>query len=433
MSKWLILLLVFGSATAQAAPELCRSKPSKSDGRAMAVHELLCGSGGRVDGELALDVPDATELERFANATHCVGLRPNMDSDVLVFVTWCVDDVAAFDDAHAHRMLDKLGFPKSMRVAADWDHAPAWRAKMKELAADPTWKTLIEARNKGAEAWAAAVKANEDVYKQSRELRACTAGNAPKALQLLQQYLAKSKPTTLDAVRTALEDPVGYEVYYAVLACMAADEQGGEAFVLAFQPPQWEGGMSSADDFKVSPQAGPHLAGAAAMAVELVKLQKTDERFAHLNSPVRLPSHKELIEPVYRANPKGVSHFHPARGTIAALAPQKDGRQLVTFKTETIVRDVGTCTTTNKINRINADGTIEYWQDCKVTGQEKEKVTPHAIYVAKDLAAGLKPGRMVSYFWQGGSFDKGPSDGTIHTIWADAKRKAIAGWAGTSW
>jgi hypothetical protein len=136
-------------------------------------------------------------------------------------------------------------------------------------------------------------------------------------------------------------------------------------------------------------------------------------------------------EPEWLAN-KDI-HYSPARGTIAAIKPDKDGKLLVTFKTETIVRDIASCKATSQISRINSDGTVDYIQDCHVSGQEKEKVTPHPIFVAKAWAAGLKPGKMISYFFSGNSMGTKVTDGTVAMIWTDAKRTAITGWAGLSW
>ena len=422
------------AATARAGSrDFCQTSPDPAAGeRAAAVHDVVC-KGGTTKPWL-LDVPDPTELEIFANATECAGLRPEVESDAGHFLAWCLDDFAKIDDARAKKLVDQLGIARR-REGSDWlENAPKWRKKLAELAANPRWKPLFEARAKGVSDWNSALAANRPLYDQAVELRTgATAGCTAKALQLLTQFLAKTKPATLDAVRTALADPVGYEIYTTALACSAAEGLGGEAFVLMNQPPQWEGGMSSADDFKVGWQYGPRVAATVAVETELAKLAKTDAKLARLHVHAATPTREERNEPLVRANPDGVSGYHPARGTIAAMKPQSDGRVLVTFKTETLVHDVGECHKTNQIWRIDADGTVEYWQDCKVTGQEKERVTPHAIYVHKDLTAGLKVGRMVSYFWHGGAYDKNPTDGTIHTIWADAKRKAITGWAGTSW
>lgn len=443
--KLLVVISVLTASHAYA-DKFCKSHPPVKTGsvdevqRAKLVDDALCKSSKVAP--YYFDGIELTEVERFAHVTACLANEPTQPLHLTHFMAWCADDFAQYDDAAAKETMKKLGIANP-RVEKAWDkNAPLWRAKVAELASNAKWKPLLAAYKQGADKWLAGARAHADDIAKARELQAsaerdpaAAKGCTATAAKMMQGYLAAAKPKTLEALRGALADPLGYQIYAAMLACSAADELGPEAWVLTEQPSAMSKTIALADTFEVDPARGPRIAGALAVNAVLVKskMSKQELRDMQFLSPGDAPKRDERLAAVRSANGDKLSGFQPDSGTVAAIKPDGDGRLLVTFKSETIKRDTETCKSTGEIERINADGTVQYRQWCQVTGSETEKVTPHAVIIAKELAAGLKPGTVVSYFWKGGSFSKGPDQGAIHTIWKDAKKKEIAGWAGTSW
>jgi hypothetical protein len=442
----LIVLASLLTASHAYADNFCKSHTALKSGsvdeieRAKLVDEALCKSS-RLE-PYYFDGVELTEVERFAHVTACLAHEPNGGGNrVAEFVAFCADDLAHFDDATAKAMLKKLGVG-GYAIETVWNkHAPEWRTKLTELKTDAKWKPLLAAYHQGADAWGAAETKHHDDIVKARELQqsaerdpSAAKGCTATAAKLMQAYLGAAKPKTLEAVRGALADPLGFQIYSAFLACTAADQLGPAAWVLTEQPPA-AGGMKTADYFEVEPVRGPRIAGALAANAELVKSKPSKEELKELSffSKASLPKREDRLGAVGVANGGSIAGFKAETGTIAAIKPEQDGRVLVTFKTESVKYDTETCHPTKQIARIGLDGTIEYGQWCEVTGSETVKVTPHAVIIPKELAGGLKPGRVVSYFWKGGSFSKGPDQGAIHTIWKDAKKKEIVGWAGTSW
>jgi hypothetical protein len=113
------------------------------------------------------------------------------------------------------------------------------------------------------------------------------------------------------------------------------------------------------------------------------------------------------------------------KGRVAAVKAQGDG-VMVTFKTESWKEPTFNCKETNRIDRITADGRVEYRQICTRTGTETVKVTPRPVWIRKDLAAGIKPGVFMKYRID----DKPkPAQGFPREVYADeAQKKLVQYW-----
>jgi hypothetical protein len=427
----IVVVLILSLYDTVRAENFCQSHKPPTSGpregrmRAKAVYAALCEAS---DESWWLDVETATEQEKFAHATACLMSRPAVDDDVATFIAWCADDAATFDENKGMAMLKQLGLDRT-RAATSWSSAAAWQKKTNQLANDPRWRPILEAAAQGRAGWHASVDADRELFAQASELAAkAEPGCTVKASDLMAQYLAKQKPKTLDALRAALETPVGFRLYWTMYECAGIDADGPETHVMYYAPPRWQG--TSADELRIDPARGPRAA--AALAVDLALEKSSDRKLSRLRVRTTGGLDRDMRrEPEWLTN-KTV-HYEQAAGTIAAIKPEKDGKVLLTFKTETLVHDVGTCKSTREIARINSDGTVEYVQDCHVSGQEKERVTPHAVRIGKPWAAKLKVGKMISYFYQSAASDKEASDGAVSLIWTDAKRTALSGWAGLGW
>jgi hypothetical protein len=380
------------------------------------------------------DVAEPSDAERGAHVASCLAGHfdtPHSEQVVAEIYASCARDIEALQ-------LDKLDKTTRTRGKRSFDQIDAWKKKRAELEADKNWKRLFDAYDAGYDAWLESAKAHADVLAGAAELQRAVDGDAEqakgcsaKAATLVGAQLAAVKPKTLDEVRKALEDPITYPAYRALIACTVVDKLGAQAAAMTSKPGY---DKNSTLGFRVEPVHGPRAAGAAAANAALAKILADNPKFGLRSFGRGGSSWREDIEmPAHLA----VTGTHPYQtdGTVATVKPQKDGKVLVTFKTETLVHDTETCVDTKTIQRIDANGDIEYQRDCRVTGTEKEKVTPLPIFVDAAFAAGVKPGRLVTYVWTGGSFDKPGTQepGAIMMIWTDAKKKTLAGWGGFAW
>lgn len=81
-------------------------------------------------------------------------------------------------------------------------------------------------------------------------------------------------------------------------------------------------------------------------------------------------------------------------GTIEKIEPSGN-RVTVSFKRTSWWETTHDCKDTNRVGRVNHDGTIYWQQDCKPVGKEKVTHKERAVTMPAAYAASLKPGQFV--------------------------------------
>jgi hypothetical protein len=424
--------------TAAAGPRnVCGDLKAASSGggetaeRAKAAEKALCSGIDDPDTIWSLDVAEPTDTERAALVGYGLLNGGGFGSSELNSIGVLIGVALLDTDQFA---LDKLDPDlRNGRMKQAFDKLDKWKKKRAELEADKRWKQILAAYAAGNKAWFDATKAHQDELAKARELHeaARTADTAngctAKAYALIAPLLAAARPDSVDKLRDTLEGYVVSPAYRALTECAVAEKLKGTITGLTSQP-GYDGSKTS--NFRIDSIPGPRAAGIKAANEAIAKILKEDSQF---------PLHSAGTGPSWGNGQQMLmmnSQFpYQTDATVASVKPNKDGKVVVSFKTETRDQPTFACKDTKQIQRILNTGNIEYVQDCKQTGVVKLKNTPLPIAVGAPFAAGLKPGTFVTYVWLGGPYDKAPTveDGSIIFKWEGPKKKKLTGWGGFAW
>jgi hypothetical protein len=119
------------------------------------------------------------------------------------------------------------------------------------------------------------------------------------------------------------------------------------------------------------------------------------------------------------------------KGVIKAVTKVADGLQIV-FKTEKLSWPDYACTDiVSHPMKIESDGTIRYYQNCKALGTTSyQDITPHPIVVAASLGAGLAPGAFVVFVTTSGKAKNGDDLAIVVYAKKSMKDKKLASFFG---
>ena len=121
-------------------------------------------------------------------------------------------------------------------------------------------------------------------------------------------------------------------------------------------------------------------------------------------------------------------------GEIASKkAAKQKGYTTLSFKKVQVDDYEMNCKTTNRMARINEDGNIEYFQDCKPGKSFKTTVSPSPIDVPTQLADSMKPKNFVMLAVLVKGYKGTPRIGFPIELYSDKSRKQMVGVFGARW
>jgi hypothetical protein len=386
----------------------------------------------------AAEPPD--ELVRVGWVLHCLQTGASSVDPASVHVAlgnyaYCGHDAlkldrAGFERDLAVRRLPPLArarahevFGYTKKLVASYEQALAALAQQ-----DPDYGHL--AHEVPAQAFAAWVKtraANAAAFDAAAAVedqlrggnRKEVAGCGPTLRKLLQAHVAAVGPKTVDEIRDAATDDVGTPLLRALITCDAFEERYG----LVDAEVKLEGAGRV--------HRGPRTAAFWAAMDRVTEIVKDKTKFlaqpARFGAPLpRLELEANPIHVAYEATFNKAHLDRGAKGTVAAVKPQGDG-VMVSFRTESWQEPILDCHDTNRVDRILADGRLEYRQSCVSRGTRTAHSTLRPVWMPRDLAAGLKAGVVMSL-----QIDDTPSppQGFPLEVYADAGKKHLVQYAG---
>jgi hypothetical protein len=384
----------------------------------------------------AAEPPD--ELVRLAWVLRCFNpgtssIDPATAHRALGRWSMCGHDALALDRRRFDRAVDALGLPALGKVRAREMFAytqkllRSYRAAFKDLRAkDPDYGRILDEPEQGFAAWVklradnrAALDdalAMEDSFREGDKRK--LAGCSESLRATLAAHIASLAPRTKDDVGDAANDDVGQPVLRALIACDSL--MGRHGLVDSEMKLLGLGRL----------RRGPRTAAfwqtldvVAAIAADRTKFPVQPASFG---GPLpRVRPDDDWMHVAYEATFNETNWDRDQLGRVTAVKPDRDG-VMVSFKTETWKEPVSKCTETNRIDRITAEGRVEYRQRCVAAGTRTVKVTPQPVWIRKDLAAGLKPGVFMK--WRRDNKPK-PAMGFPMEVYADqAQTKLIQFW-----
>jgi hypothetical protein len=192
------------------------------------------------------------------------------------------------------------------------------------------------------------------------------------------------KPKTKEEVRDAVNDEVGQPVLKALIACDSLEQR--------YDITDTEMKLLGSGRVRRGPRTAAYWAAVDALGKiveDKPKFLAKPQRFG-----VRLPEltgDDNWIHVAYESTFNQTSFDKDQKGQVAGVKAQNGG-VVVSFKTQSWQEPTWNCRETNKIDRISADGRVEYRQSCVATGMETVHATPPTVWIRKDLAAGIAPG-----------------------------------------
>lgn len=192
-------------------------------------------------------------------------------------------------------------------------------------------------------------------------------------------YLQGRTPASREQVMSAFDSPVGFALAAAVARCEFDDPTQASGAVRALGDPL----------ARVAVQRGPRVAMLMAAARQSAIEAQANPAFAY----------QVLVDRFFGAIPSdydwtsfgstGVARS--AQGVVLQAVPRGDVVR-VQFRADIRQEPIWRCTPTNRIARIERDGTVRYHEDCVVVGQRPVDVAPEPIEIPAELASGVAVG-----------------------------------------
>ena len=377
------------------------------------------------------DVDPASELARVAHLEQCLDHAykrdfPDPEYDkVQVGYARCGVDARRLDRARLEKELKDPAITDAARQAAREAFsrakliadqlAAAYQAK---AAQDPAWKAiLLDAPEQAFNAWQAAaakwrpeldaVLAFEDRYYAPSKSAVAGCGTALRAGWT--KYLRAARPKDAKAAeQVATSDPIGYLLASRLLAC---DHREGRYLAAAYEGTL----LKQARRFR-----GPRRAAAWAVVEAINDIKKDRERFPISAGAIALGS-DPMYGPVSNVANK-IGYGEDAHAEIKTVTKVKGGVN-VTFKTVKYQVDITTCTPTNRVHSISADGHVYWEQNCASGGTAWRTSTEAPMFVPAELAGGLAPNQFGT-FRPDTKLD--PRGGFPTVLYTDKSKKKLA-------
>ncbi len=239
---------------------------------------------------------------------------------------------------------------------------------------DPKWKEiLVTAPGRGIAAWdEAATKLREQLaHSDEKQKPGCEKVLRADLLPILKKLEHKDLPTFLGAVS---DHPLAGLFIQRLGLCMVKQEKQQAAGQLIYD---------LAEYVRIMP--GPRMAAYYATLDAVGKLGE--------DSPLKPGEIPKLGEPKY-----GHAEFdnRGTHGVIASVA-KKGGSLHVVFVTTKIQELARDCVETNKIDRVNPDGKVEYRKVCHDAGLVWVDTTPMPVDVPIAYGDSVKAGRKAAF------------------------------------
>jgi len=351
------------------------------------------------------DVDPASELVRVAHLEQCLDHAYKRDfpdpeqSAVQIGYVRCGVDARRLDRARLEkelaepaitdgaRQVAREAFSRARRISEQL--TAAYRAK---AAQDPAWKTILfDAPEQAFAAWQGAaakwrpeidaVLAFEDKFYSPS--KSAVAGCGPTLRAGWTKYLRAAGPSDEKAAeRVATNDPIGYLLASRLLAC---DHREGRNLLAAYESSL----LTQARRFR-----GPRRAAAWAVVDAINDIKKDRERFPITASGIAYGG-DPMYGPVSNVGNQ-IGHGDEFHGEIKTVAKVKGGVQ-VTFKTVKYQVHITTCTPTNRLQSISADGHVYWEQNCVSGGTAWRTSTETPVFVPEEVAGGLAPNQFGSF------------------------------------
>jgi hypothetical protein len=306
-------------------------------------------------------------------------------------------DATRFDKEAAKLGINLFGRRALAHLKADvLERKKTWNEKLDALVKkDGDWKKLMDAADAGFKKWVADYQTFKPGLEDAKKFLHIIESDDPRTAKgcsntmrkHLGEYMKSRKAKTLEGAVAAMTDPVGLHMTLALASCDSVDKLPVETTAIFYKP--YGDGLSV---IKMDTVRGPRYAQYTATLAALAEILSERPKFPVRKIEPGWDKFHDLVERIKNDAIGGkLGEIRGGSGLIQSLTPSKGGVK-VSFKSYKVKVDDVSCKATTKISRIYQDGTVEYWQDCNVTGAHSETRKTEAIVVPKEQAAGLKVG-----------------------------------------
>ncbi|HEX6837957.1 MAG TPA: hypothetical protein VF334_15370 [Polyangia bacterium] len=301
----------------------------------------------------------------------------------------------------------------------------------KRASKDPDWKELlVTAPQRGAAEWRASAAKWKDALARSNEFERKYFGPSKRAVRGCMpalrgdfEKMAHTLPhDTAHDLRESLSDPVASLLFQRMVLCAAIDDDAN-----------WAGQLRAiGSDIRYA--RGPRVAAYWAAVEALGKIVADRERFPVKLADMYLFKNNVLYDAALKEGSASKNRQDAmgyvgdsGNGVVASVKKSGDGVEIAFVKQRH--QEMGySCTDTNHLLAIRADGTLQYRQSCKPTGLYWIDNTPGGITVPKEWAAGVTAGHFVEFKTERGNPPK--RRGLPVAVYADKNKKKLVNWMG---
>ncbi len=324
------------------------------------------------------------------------------------------DEKAFFSELQALGADEQVVAKSIIQYAKTTKKLKAWKAHHAEALGED-YELLAKAAQAGFDDWVSAYtkeKAAVDFAFQMEEAvlegdSRKFAGCSEKARKFATEFVMRGGPTTPDEIRSAAAHPIGSLLVAAAYEC----EKGlGNPLVASVYAQMGKSAPVS---------RGPRFAARLALVKAVAEIKAVKSRFT-LEA-------RDFMPP---ANRNGFGHtstgyFSTGEGVVASAKKQGD-TLAITFKKESWKQPVYKCKQTNRLDRIEADGTLVYRKNCKQTGTKTVTSQEKPVTIPAAAATGVKSGAFLVV----ARSKKNSSEGLPRHVYSGKDRKKLLNFYG---
>jgi hypothetical protein len=417
-----------------------------------AVKAMMCE--GTWNGRATYGIPDGLEaymdsnpnpeqLVRLAVILNQVGGYYDADKaedrDFLPYIRTQVD-ILAFKPDEALKALDQAPYKGNIYAKATlWQsvgvakmNLAKFKGALAKRTADADWKELlVTAPQRGIAEWTKLAEEYKTELANSTAFEAKLFGPSKKAMkgcwpQLKADFLKVAK--TLDtksqvAFEDALSHPVASTLFSRLVGCAAVDQDPAYTSVL------------SARTAKMRKQRGPRAAAYYAALSSLGQILEDRTKFSvkpeALGSMWFSELEKAISDNYSTSDSKiDVMGFVGDDGAAPVKSTKKTkGGIEIQFVTDKIKVMSQSCTPTNRIQSIDTNGNVYYYQNCKDAGLVTVDRTPDPITVPEEWAENIKKGVWIEFAVSRGH-SAAERIALPVAVYGDKNKKKLVNWYG---
>jgi hypothetical protein len=342
---------------------------------------------------------------------------------------WLQHDMRSFDPAKALKELNEeplngneyAALIVSESISVIKNRMAQYEAFVKKTAKDDDWKNILYVVPlKAAKDWESMAAKYKEAFDNSKafedklfqpSLKAAK-GCSPKLRADFTAFLKTIKVPAAEFENTVTNHPIGNLLLERIAACEAVD--GNSSYSKALNQLQQKGRASR----------GPRLAAYYASLEAMGEVLKDRPKFPLDPKSLWAPRNaNDMQVRASEADKSNAGYYGASEGSVVKSVSKTAKGTKITFVTERYQYMSQSCSATNRIKKIDSNGNLEYYVNCRDTGMKWDEKRVPDVVVPNERAGNITPGKWVDYA-------STTDDGTPVRVYSDKSKSKLVNWYG---